>query len=594
MPSVRDLACTHPPSPVAVAMPQVSAAHARHRAATHSQWSGPRHRRFIRRRLGASALALILAGGAAAAVSAQGDSRASAAGAETGPELVVNGSFEHGQTGWRTNDAAATPLRIVAGGVNSAHAARMTSSTRRNAVLNDTVNTVAQAQAGTEYRVGASVRVGQPGGSVELRVRQVSQDGVQLHRERIAETDTAWHRLSFTFTVPHRSSLDLNVVAWSNPPGRNVFVDRVSMVELISSTTAQSTGTPTSTPTTPAAAAPTPIATASTPPAAALTSPSPTVATDSTPPTPASPSASTGAGTVAGPTTDQVARPLSNGCTYSQRGIPSCGAYVGAAIGANDGPSSFESKVGGRLGVHRSFWQASQVSSAVAYAKADVAAGRLPWISFKLPYSWADMAAGRGDAWALDIARQLSEIDGPVWVAFHHEPETDGDIREWTAIQRRLSPIVRKAAPNVAYTIILTGYHQVYGADEYHLDSLWPADTKVDVLGFDIYDRYGTDGSNKTAPTDLKADYFDVLSAWAEKHQVPWALGETGATPESFAADPSWLAHQYAGLRADGGIAFSYFDSTLNATGDWILRTSAQFDGFNSILSGSPRLPTSG
>ena len=33
-------------------------------------------------------------------------------------------------------------------------------------------------------------------------------------------------------------------------------------------------------------------------------------------------------------------------------------------------------------------------------AEADLAAGRLPWISFKLPYSWPDMAAGKGDAWA--------------------------------------------------------------------------------------------------------------------------------------------------------------------------------------------------
>ena len=33
-------------------------------------------------------------------------------------------------------------------------------------------------------------------------------------------------------------------------------------------------------------------------------------------------------------------------------------------------------------------------------AKTDLAERRLPWISFKLPYSWADMATGKGDAWA--------------------------------------------------------------------------------------------------------------------------------------------------------------------------------------------------
>ena len=120
--------------------------------------------------------------------------------------------------------------------------------------------------------------------------------------------------------------------------------------------------------------------------------------------------------------------------------------------------------MGQQLGVRRTYYGATQVDKAVSVSKADLAMDRLPWISFKLPYSWAEMAAGKGDAWATDLAAKLNKLDGPVWLAFHHEPEGDGDIKQWTAMQAHLAPIVRAAAPNVAYTIVVTGYHQFYGS----------------------------------------------------------------------------------------------------------------------------------
>ena len=53
---------------------------------------------------------------------------------------------------------------------------------------------------------------------------------------------------------------------------------------------------------------------------------------------------------------------LSNGCSYSARGIPECGAYLGQTYGANEDPTEFESDMGRRLGVHRTFYRADQVS----------------------------------------------------------------------------------------------------------------------------------------------------------------------------------------------------------------------------------------
>ena len=51
-----------------------------------------------------------------------------------------------------------------------------------------------------------------------------------------------------------------------------------------------------------------------------------------------------------------------------------------------------------------------------ATAKADIAAHRVPWISFKLPYSWPDMVAGKGDAGAVEhlgvgLAQEIVGMD---------------------------------------------------------------------------------------------------------------------------------------------------------------------------------------
>src|SRR4051812_11258173 len=80
-------------------------------------------------------------------------------------------------------------------------------------------------------------------------------------------------------------------------------------------------------------------------------------------------------------------------CTFSERGIPSpsCGPLVGAAYGSNSDPSGWEKQLGRPLGVRRTYWGPSQVDDAVAVARADVAARRIPWISFKVPYSWEEM-----------------------------------------------------------------------------------------------------------------------------------------------------------------------------------------------------------
>jgi hypothetical protein len=282
---------------------------------------------------------------------------------------------------------------------------------------------------------------------------------------------------------------------------------------------------------------------------------------------------------------------LTNGCSYSARGIPSCGAYVGGAYGANSDVTPWESSMGKTLGVHRTFYSSSSVASAVRTAQADAAKKRIAWMSFKPPYSGSDMAAGRGDAWAKDLATRLKAVNGPVWVAMHHEPEGEGDMQKWKAMQARLAPMMRAIAPNLGYTIILMGYHQIHGDAKYALSVTWP-NTKIDVAGFDVYEKYGTrkDGQTISTWSDFKKNYFGPFQAWSKSTGVPWALAETGYSNPAAQKDSAWMSRTYTDMKAYGGIAFSYFNTNLNSTANWSLDLATKKAAFTAINKTAPTL----
>lgn len=283
---------------------------------------------------------------------------------------------------------------------------------------------------------------------------------------------------------------------------------------------------------------------------------------------------------------------LTNGCALSERGVPDCGTLFGAAHGSNTDPTSFEAAQGATFGIRRTYFQSSQVSGAVNIAEADAAAGRVSWMTFKLPYSWTEMTAGKGDAWARDLVNKLDAVDGVVWLGFHHEPEKDGAIGDWVAMQRRLAGIVHAESSDIAFSLVLTGWNQFYGPTEYRMENVWPGDGLVDVLAFDIYNLYGTpsNGSISTTSTNLGTQYFPQIAAFAAAHDVAWGLAETGYSNEAFAYDKAWLGRTYDQMVAAGGVAMSYFNTDLNSVGSWPLGTGAKADQFGAVLRRAPVL----
>ncbi|MEO9326130.1 hypothetical protein ABFT23_21750 [Nocardioides sp. C4-1] len=296
-------------------------------------------------------------------------------------------------------------------------------------------------------------------------------------------------------------------------------------------------------------------------------------------------------GTPADPAVAKVPTGPGSTCVVTGRVPQGCRPLVGAAHGANTEPVQLEGPAGRRLGVRRTYWTGTQVDSAVRTARSDTAHGRIPWISFKLPMSWADMAAGRGDAWALDLAHRLSRVDGPVWVAFHHEPEGDGDLADWRAMQERLAPLVRRAAPNVAYSVILTGWNQLYGDRAYRFDRIWPRGVKIDIAGFDLYNEYGVtkNGRYDTRWPCMACQFYRPLQRWARSQGVAWGIAEFGWTDDAARRRPHWLRTTYREVRKAGGIAFTYFDTPYNSIASWDLSEPGKQRLFTHLVRRGPR-----
>jgi hypothetical protein len=458
--------------------------------------------------------------------------------ASTRQQTMSNGNFEHGRTGWAVGSPR-TKAAVVRLGYAGSKGMRLTKTRTGPAILSSRSNVARSPKAGQRYTVSALVRTSQPGVRGRLVLRESANGHTVKNTVKAFRATRAWHRVTMDATTRRAGTqLNVRIAVPRLAKHKALLVDNVSVLRWLSG------------------------------------------------------GGSTGPN-VPVPPRDHVVGKLSNGCNYDNRGIPTgCGTLLGSAYQSNTDPTSWENTMGQRLGVRRTYWGGSQVDKAVATAKSDLADGRLPWISFKLPYSWGDMAAGKGDAWTKDLATKLSKLNGPVWLAFHHEPEGDGNIKQWTAMQARLAPIVRSYAHNVAYSIVLTGWHEFFGEAQYKLDNIMPKNTKIDLLGLDVYNRYGapTNGKIQTTRSNLDRDYFAPTSAWARAHDMAWGVAETGYTDKSATDDPTWIQQTYNELKARGGVAFTYFNSNLNSTANWALSTSAKKTQFTSAMKKSPTL----
>lgn len=284
--------------------------------------------------------------------------------------------------------------------------------------------------------------------------------------------------------------------------------------------------------------------------------------------------------------------------------VASDAPFLGAAFNTLSA-APVETPAGRPIGVHRTYWSANQVAASITQSASDVAAHRIPWVSYKLPDTWTNAKNGSCDAWAKDICAKLGALSGPVMLTWHHEPEGDDTpITDFVAMHTRLYQFSRPYT-NIKCGPILSAYDEFYGPSQapatygsYALSNLFPSGFKAgDFIGFDQYNVYGTSRNGKW--WYFGPEYLTKIAAYAKSQGVDWAIGEYGISHDaatynrSLTGDVDWLREAYTSATSLGGcLALCYFDSNLNSITDWRLETDtgspSKLNVFVDILKHSP------
>lgn len=119
----------------------------------------------------------------------------------------------------------------------------------------------------------------------------------------------------------------------------------------------------------------------------------------------------------------------------------------------------------------------------------DHAAGRLPWVSFKPPGSWADISAGVHDASIRTKAQRYAAYTRPVLATFHHEPFDDGPAADWVAAFLHILNVMTDEVGSLGQTTYCPIYHGHNIAD---VGGDWLTDeiiARCPIIGIDHYQR---------------------------------------------------------------------------------------------------------
>lgn len=273
--------------------------------------------------------------------------------------------------------------------------------------------------------------------------------------------------------------------------------------------------------------------------------------------------------------------------------------YYGMSTGGGN-PAARETFFGTNVGCYRSYWQASQITQGAAVAARDLAAHRLPLVSFKMPATWGAMASGSQDAWIDQLMTALAAVDGPVWFCPHHEPYDDKGAAgsgmtaaDYVAMCKRF---MSRKAPNVAVMPILQSapFDRTVGGTQNLSD--WYTVDSHDICGLDTYNHW-------SAVYDANGNYASSVNKWrtvqdtfSVSSQVVWgkpmAYCEYGVRtdPRTPGKAAQWMSDARTYLMGLGNVvALAFFDSNLNVNDGgtpWSLddHGTERLDRFKTLL----------
>jgi len=250
----------------------------------------------------------------------------------------------------------------------------------------------------------------------------------------------------------------------------------------------------------------------------------------------------------------------------------------------------------GSVGLHRTYYSWTGGTGETRNITKDHAANRLPWISFKPPFTtsggWAAVASGKYDADIRARARRYATYAKPVIVTFNHEPHNDatGTPAEFAKAWTRIHDIMKSetSLKNVIDVPIIGDWcynpTNKNGHPEQYITSA--VLDRCAFLGVDMYQNSTGDGYSVRMARIL--NWLDVRG-YSNKMI---GLGETGAcngfgTPN---AVQWWTAGwTWAAAHTSRVAAISYFNSTRgNLKQNWVLtETAAKLAAFKTSLSSS-------
>lgn len=248
--------------------------------------------------------------------------------------------------------------------------------------------------------------------------------------------------------------------------------------------------------------------------------------------------------------------------------------YYGASLPPQRSLPRWESELGERLTVHRSYFtpERNEISQLVARCRDDLVRGRLPHVSMKPVGTWEETATGEWDDWLRQMLVPLSRLDGPVIFTLHHEPENDAvgvGMRpvDFLTMQRRLIEMAARLAPNVVIAPILQ--HWTFDPLRPNVNpDVWIV-PEAEVMGLDLY--------NPWSPTNAKA--WRTFASKCEEVRIwvpdaPLVIGEYGCRvdPDNPGLASSWMRDAVEYARSHNIVSMSYFNSHLNSVdGTWEL-----------------------
>lgn len=249
----------------------------------------------------------------------------------------------------------------------------------------------------------------------------------------------------------------------------------------------------------------------------------------------------------------------------------------------------------GQVGLRRTFYRWDDARRESRNISADHSADRLPWVSFKPPFSskggWAAVASGRYDGDIRARARRYAALSRPVVVTFNHEPHNDatGTPAEFAKAWLRIHRVMQgeTGLQNVAFVPIIGEWefnpvNRSRNPGEYITEAVLQ---HCAFLGVDLYQTRKGEGYRERV-----GRVFDWLDGQGHR-DLQVGIGETGCTDDFGSPsgarwwEDSW---RWTVANRDRMAAISYFNSLHNNNSgkNWLLtQSSSKLRAFRASVS---------